>query len=288
MTELEKDPNVFYPANEIQDKLICSYCNNTFTDPRVLPCQHTICAKCFENNHKFDTLFDCRACHKSYVIPFDQDLPIDELMSDLLKIEPTPISKSSEFDMQLKLAHKNIRELDDQIKLTASFLNNDQFISDHFEKVKIDIDLALKKRIQELDNHGIDFISQLKRYQSFCLDKQNINFYTEFKKHIDDYNQRFIQWSSLLDKPDVEENEAMEIKREAEELNQEFITKITKIKNLEQLNDKIDFIESQVELSPNIIGFWTQKYDFTVNTPTSTMDINNPVAEDLRAQVIQR
>ena len=58
-------------VNELTE---CSICTEVFTDPRVLPCQHTFCLKCLVNYGKNRPPGDdmpCPLCRKEFTIPDD-------------------------------------------------------------------------------------------------------------------------------------------------------------------------------------------------------------------------
>ncbi|XP_078667717.1 E3 ubiquitin-protein ligase TRIM71-like [Branchiostoma floridae x Branchiostoma belcheri] len=52
-----------FPLEEFDEKfLTCAVCEEIYTDPRVLPCLHTFCAKCLEKWRKGETQFTCPTC----------------------------------------------------------------------------------------------------------------------------------------------------------------------------------------------------------------------------------
>jgi len=58
-------------AKELYD-MECCICIEVFTDPRVLPCQHTFCLKCLMNYGKDKPPGDdmrCPLCRKEFTIP---------------------------------------------------------------------------------------------------------------------------------------------------------------------------------------------------------------------------
>ena len=73
------------PLNQLEAILECVVCLETFTDPRVLPCQHTICLPCLEAISQkvrptravpssqllgvSQSEFQCPSCRKSYSLP---------------------------------------------------------------------------------------------------------------------------------------------------------------------------------------------------------------------------
>ncbi|KAI8512717.1 hypothetical protein Bbelb_093560 [Branchiostoma belcheri] len=53
------------PLEEFDDKfLTCAVCQEIYTDPRVLPCLHTFCAKCLETWRKGKSQFICPTCRQ--------------------------------------------------------------------------------------------------------------------------------------------------------------------------------------------------------------------------------
>lgn len=55
---------MFYSTGQVKELLICSVCENAFTDPRVLPCGETFCNKCIESSQ--DKVFKC-LCEKKVI-----------------------------------------------------------------------------------------------------------------------------------------------------------------------------------------------------------------------------
>jgi len=61
-------------VKELYDMTECCICIEVFTDPRVLPCQHTFCLKCLLNYGKDKQPGDrmpCPLCRKRFTIPAD-------------------------------------------------------------------------------------------------------------------------------------------------------------------------------------------------------------------------
>jgi len=61
-------------CKELADMTECSVCTEVFTDPRVLPCDHTFCLKCLLNYGKDRQPGDrmpCPLCRKEFTIPDD-------------------------------------------------------------------------------------------------------------------------------------------------------------------------------------------------------------------------
>jgi len=64
----------FFVEKRISDITECCICIEVFTDPRVLPCQHTFCLQCLLNYGKDKQPGDnmpCPLCRKEFTIPAD-------------------------------------------------------------------------------------------------------------------------------------------------------------------------------------------------------------------------
>ncbi|KAI8495699.1 hypothetical protein Bbelb_266710 [Branchiostoma belcheri] len=56
--------------NKIREELLsCGICLETFTDPRVLPCQHTFCQKCISQISADKRIFRCPTCREQVILP---------------------------------------------------------------------------------------------------------------------------------------------------------------------------------------------------------------------------
>ena len=66
----------------------CSICTEVFTDPRVLPCQHTFCLKCltnYGNDRRPGDRVPCPLCKKVFSIP-DEGLSATQKNFDMEKL----------------------------------------------------------------------------------------------------------------------------------------------------------------------------------------------------------
>jgi len=98
-------------ARELDDMTECPICIEVFTDPRVLPCQHTFCLNCLQNYGKDSYPGDrtpCPVCRKEFTIPDDgiSGMQKNFFMDKLLHVrktsagqEPQLISSDTEADI---------------------------------------------------------------------------------------------------------------------------------------------------------------------------------------------
>jgi len=70
----------------------CPICTEEYTDPRELPCGHTICLKCIKERGRDKQPGDklaCRLCRKEFTLPSNgvEDLPKNFFVSDFLQVK---------------------------------------------------------------------------------------------------------------------------------------------------------------------------------------------------------
>ena len=82
-------------ATQIEAELICVVCQERFTSPRVLPCQHSFCESCLSMAHLArehrGRLLPCPTCRAVAVIPDNgvQGFPINFALNNLVQILTT-------------------------------------------------------------------------------------------------------------------------------------------------------------------------------------------------------
>jgi RING-type zinc-finger/B-box zinc finger len=83
---------------KIDDVTECSVCEETYRDPRVLPCVHTFCLKCIKGFSQNKSLGDCGACplcRKEFTVPDEgiDCLPKNFFMEELTNVMITPFEQ---------------------------------------------------------------------------------------------------------------------------------------------------------------------------------------------------
>ena len=76
-------------VKELYDMTECSICTEVFTDPRVLPCQHTFCLQClmdYGRHRRPGNRMPCPLCREEFTIPADglTGMPKNFFMEKLL------------------------------------------------------------------------------------------------------------------------------------------------------------------------------------------------------------
>ena len=78
-------------TDSIREVLICSACQNTLQEPKILPCQHKFCLKCLEKqaNENLETkTIHCYQCNANVDIPEEgvKGLPDSIEITDLITV----------------------------------------------------------------------------------------------------------------------------------------------------------------------------------------------------------
>lgn len=92
-----------HPNHLNNEILHCCACKSLLQDPRMLPCFHGFCLKCIEaytRQKQPDEEASCPLCKHSFIVPNGgiQDLPVNDFVEKLLKVEKSVNSVSSNFD----------------------------------------------------------------------------------------------------------------------------------------------------------------------------------------------
>ena len=84
---------MFYEETKVNENLTCQNCHIRFDEKaRFLPCGYSICSKCTQSIQINQHRFQCILCDKMHFID-DDGLPINKLISDLLKLCPVEVSR---------------------------------------------------------------------------------------------------------------------------------------------------------------------------------------------------
>ncbi|XP_078600423.1 uncharacterized protein LOC144875360 [Branchiostoma floridae x Branchiostoma japonicum] len=72
-------------GEQIKEELTCGMCKNIFTQPKVLPCQHTFCQDCLKHHAGGGGTFPCPECQREVSVPPQgvDSLPDNNLVASL-------------------------------------------------------------------------------------------------------------------------------------------------------------------------------------------------------------
>ena len=134
---------MFYQESEINNLKKCSVCQQTFFDPRMLPCDHTFCNECIYTLQKPDEkMLTCIQCNTDHSLSFD--FPVNLLASELIMKYPNEVIRSKSVS-ELK---KSLNLLTENTEMLQSNLDNGNLaINEHCSKLRRDIQLNTELHI---------------------------------------------------------------------------------------------------------------------------------------------
>ena len=152
-------------VKELYDMTECSICTELFTDPRVLPCQHTFCFTCLVNYGKDrqpGNRVPCPLCRKMFTIPDDglSGMQKSFLMEKLLSARKLSAAE--------KLGHAQVKSDSDRI---TQLLKKIGGVLPRFEKEKNDLVSRLADIEGEINTAADKLIAAVERDRVKLLSK---------------------------------------------------------------------------------------------------------------------
>ena len=112
---------MFYKETDVIAELTCTLCSKIYTDPRCLPCGHTVCHKCIVVSAEtdFDMYFTCSMCQQVHSVPEGTGFPPVLSLVSLLKLRAENVSRPQNVD-KLKLSLVELNEKRTACKLVMA------------------------------------------------------------------------------------------------------------------------------------------------------------------------
>ena len=175
---------MFYEESQINDILKCLYCENKFDEPRILPCEKTVCNACLEKMvmsvNKKDNCFKCSLCQETHK---NGEFPISESLKELLNISPDKVYRR---DLVEKLI-SNLKDIETlKVDLEYSLSNSVDMVKEHCIECRCDVDLATETAILDIQKHRDMIIQQIDEYELKAIEAIQIDQKAneEFEKKI--------------------------------------------------------------------------------------------------------
>jgi len=178
---------MYYDKNQVDEVLICEYCNQIIDQPKILPCFETICSFCEQSIEIInDNKFECFICKEIHEMP-KNGLPFNKKLLKMLSIKPTKVSRGKAFDAN----QKTLNEIETKhSRIKRGIENSNDLIIEHCMDLKSDVQLKVNEIILQVNDLGASKIEQ-----------------------INDYEQELIELNKTINKPfDEFEQDAKKIK----------------------------------------------------------------------------
>ena len=159
---------MFYQADQIENILICSVCDNKMVDPRLLPCGKSVCHRCVDILTDTEKMrIKCQNCAKTHEIP-EEGFPIILAFQKLLDCEAKEVSHPNQID-EFKTLLNSLNTLKQSIESTLE--SGDAKIRDHCDKVRNDMQLAIEQAHAKLDEFHKEFMDEIDSHEKECQAK---------------------------------------------------------------------------------------------------------------------
>jgi hypothetical protein len=260
---------MFYTEEQFVNKTTCSVCNETFKDPRWLPCGECICNKCING-------LACPFCKTNHTAPV-KGFPICKVMVSLIKEKPMGEFKCKAID---RLKSELIEIKDKMNTLNSKMHLSIESISEHCEVVRNQIDIKTESIMLEIENCKEKLIKDVDDYEMRCKETVENKKYEQQFKQIIKQNEGFLEkYTNYIKKQKIDEEEAIKMNQDAF-LQKNILT--NEIKNFDATifdKKKILFEDFEKNFVSSMIGTIIYK-------PIRLFDFNNYNTSVNLAQII--
>jgi hypothetical protein len=147
---------MYYEAEKIESALKCPLCEETFDDPRVIPCGNTCCLMCLTNK------FECKLCENVHETDDIVNYPKSHSIKKLLEERKNKIS-SDYIELKFK---KELEKFENKINmLDLKEKNFKDDLNDHCEKMRSQIIVKTECIINEFNKRCDEMCAQIDKYE---------------------------------------------------------------------------------------------------------------------------
>ncbi len=159
---------MFYEQAVIESFLKCASCSQKYDEPRMLPCGRTICSACLDTlvklTDKTANSFKCSMCQGTHE---NREFPVNKSVKDLLKASPAEVFRC---DLVEKFK-ANLSEIElKKAELERLLLNGADLVEEHCIEIRLDVDLATERAIEEIQRHRDSILKQINDYEAETVD----------------------------------------------------------------------------------------------------------------------
>ena len=159
---------MFYQEEEINRILICFVCENKMVDPRILPCNNSLCYRCVEIIADTEKKrIKCKLCGKTHDIPED-GFTINLVAKNLLDIKAREVSQPKQIK-EFKNLIDSMEKMKESIEQTLKA--GDAKIRDHCDKSRNQVQISIEEAHTELDEIHKYFMSDIDQHEEICQEK---------------------------------------------------------------------------------------------------------------------
>jgi hypothetical protein len=171
---------MYYETNQVNEILLCQYCQAQLEGPKLLPCGETICSYCVSSIKINSNVFDCLVCKQQHEMP-KNGLPDNKVALKMLSVKPIKVSRGEAVDLLEK-------KLDDILKkqknIKQSIENSTDLVKQYFTDLRSDVQLKTEEAIQQINDISSKIIEEIDEHEKELIEfnKTNSKILDEFKK----------------------------------------------------------------------------------------------------------
>jgi DNA-directed RNA polymerase subunit RPC12/RpoP len=254
----------YFNKDELDSTLNCPRCHLKYLNPRIIsPCFETLCLKCIEEiSDEKSEVIECPFCNAKHEIPAGGFFP-NKAIVDLLTIRASEVFTSVEAK-KLGKSLKRLANLIDKVEETVA--NSRLELEQECLHVKHQIDLAIKKKLQDVDDIRDDFHRRIDENEELERQAKNID--------IDEEREFIHDVDKYLESLKSTEQDLEEINDQVEEC---FLSLSRKLKVLESASSITFNTSNQLQLDEKIIGS-IQQCDENVSSRDSTVTASSSIS----------
>ena len=155
---------MFYQASQLDSLLTCTFCDQKFNDPRVLPCGKSFC-KCCIDVLVTQKQIKCNHCSQTHQVPDGDGFPPNIELAKMLDLKSSHVCHSKLFQT-FKDMLDSVRAKAGQLELGLKI--GDAQIRDYCDKVRNDAQLAIEQAHEQLDKIHKQLMDEIDEHEREC------------------------------------------------------------------------------------------------------------------------
>ena len=176
----------------------CLICKQTFIQPVILPCSHTICKKHEkECAHFNENEISCPQCNKAHKIP-ENGFLVNYLAENLIKYKFDRLELKAEQKLAVE-SSEYLKEIIDEFKRIRA--NPELEITEAIGEIRNKIDLHREEAKKKIDDDAIELVRELDEYEAKCkaaLSANKLIVSSGFEKMIKSLESETSKWDEEL------------------------------------------------------------------------------------------
>ena len=172
---------MFYDRDEIGDLLQCPSCEERFREPCMLPCGHSLCARCTRSEHCITesssapslssgkpaaNLLKCKECDEVHVVP-EHGFQINKILLKLLEAQPKEVYRGKDIESLGSLLKEIRAKRASMLDLLDATL--DERIREHYNALRDTVQTATEQAIQHIYTCQKRLMAQIDDHEASLL-----------------------------------------------------------------------------------------------------------------------